>query len=96
MVSFRKRTAFCGQCAWKRNYKNLVFTFSSLTNELEQCQQDCEEIKAKARRDRLTLENQLDMEKVRAEADRKKLQSQLEIAQKEKVSFACHPRIFFC
>ncbi|CAK8683437.1 unnamed protein product [Clavelina lepadiformis] len=57
---------------------------ANLTNELEQCQQDCEEIKAKARRDRLTLENQLDMEKVRAEADRKKLQSQLEIAQKEK------------
>lgn len=51
-----------------------------------QSEANCEEIKTKCRRDRLTLENQLDMEKVRAEVEKKKFASQLEVLQKEKVS----------
>ena len=57
-----------------------------MRKELEASERNCEEIKSKSRRDRLTLENQLDMEKVRAEVEKKKFASQLEALQKEKVS----------
>ena len=63
----------------------IFFLCFSLQKELETSGKNCEEIKSKARRDRLTLENQLDMEKVRAEVERKKFASQLEVLQKEKV-----------
>lgn len=47
------------------------------------------EAMSKARKDRLTLENQLDMEKVRAEVEKKKFQAQYESLQKEKVMLWC-------
>ena len=44
-----------------------------------------EKLESKARRERLTLENQLDVEKARFDAEKKKLQTQLDASSKEKV-----------
>ncbi|XP_078494943.1 TATA element modulatory factor [Ciona intestinalis] len=51
---------------------------------IEENEEQHSEAMSKARRDRVNLENQLDMEKVRSEVEKKKFQSQVETVQKEK------------
>nr|CAB3267122.1 TATA element modulatory factor [Phallusia mammillata] len=55
-----------------------------LNRDLEMKEHSHAEVMSKARKDRLTLENQLDMEKVRAEVEKKKFQAQYESLQREK------------
>ena len=72
------------------------FHWYRIRKELETSQKECEELKSKARRDRLTLENQLDMEKVRSEVEKKKSAAQIETLQKEKVAYFCFCRYIYC
>ena len=62
-----------------------MYVFFRLEGELLKKNSELEKLESKARRERLTLENQLDVEKARFDAEKKKLQAQLDTSSKEKV-----------
>ena len=57
-----------------------------LEGEIHRKTTEFEQLESKARRERLTLENQLDVEKTKFDTEKKKLQAQLETSAKEKVT----------